>query len=108
MDFWVLKKCSCGIEPSEETVKESIEGLRGNSFALRIPKRESLAANSPELVLQNGNVWLFFFGGDGATRLLGADGFRYLAGHETRTLPGTSVVDVAVSDAPSALRNSRR
>jgi hypothetical protein len=85
MDFWILKKCSCGIDPSEETVKESIDDLRGNTFTLRFPKGKSLAAKSPELVLQDGNIWLFFLGGDGAARWLGADGFRYLAGQETPT-----------------------
>jgi hypothetical protein len=85
MDFWILKKCSCGIDPSEETVKESLDDLRGNTFTLRFPKGNSLAAKSPELVLQDGNIWLFFLGGDGAARWLGADGFRYLAGQETPT-----------------------
>ncbi|KAK4034168.1 hypothetical protein C8A01DRAFT_39383 [Parachaetomium inaequale] len=84
MDFWILKKCSCDIDPSEEAV-ESIDDLRGNTFTLRFPKEKSLAAKSPELVLQDGDIWLFFLGGDGAARWLGADGFRYLAGQETRT-----------------------
>ncbi|KLU89526.1 hypothetical protein MAPG_08497 [Magnaporthiopsis poae ATCC 64411] len=89
MDFWILKRCSCNADPSEETVKKSIDDLITgdinpiSTYTLRFPKERSPAAETPERVLQGGNNWLFFVGGDGAARWLGADGFRYIGSRET-------------------------
>ena len=89
MDFGVLKRCSCNVDSSEESVRNSIKDLHlpmerntrsgdTSKYTLRFPEEGSSTSETPERVLQNRNTWLFFVTGDGAARWLGLDGFKYL------------------------------